>query len=230
MSRVRGSTRHVARAEPGGSPAGGSRPPILAPLAPSAATGDPLAGVERVLIDGSNLAFALARAGPGSRIRSAEPAPMGAIVGRIRAAFPPATSVEIVFDGSARGSPNGRLATGMRVSYSGRGSADQLIDEGVAAQLAVDGPAGTWGILVVTDDRGLRDFVRAKGARVAGTAWLAGRLGRVGTAEDQAADRTPGTRSRPRSATPPAPLPRAGTTIGHRRPPRTPDELRRDER
>ncbi len=165
-----------------------------------------MAGVERVFIDGSNLLYALARGGRGS---ASEPAPAGAIIGRLRAAFPPSVTVELVFDGRPSGGVTGRLATGLRVSYSGRESADRLIDEGVAAQLAVDGPAGTWGILVVTDDRGLREAVGAKGARTAGTAWLAGRIGHSTTEPPRA-----------RRGAPAAPLPRAGTTIGHRRPPR----------
>ena len=162
------------------------RPPI--PTG-SAVNADPLAGVERVFIDGSNLLYALAR-GSGSRRQGGVPrgpddgpgglAPAGAIIGRLRASFPPSVSVELVFDGPAHGGIKGRLATGLRVSYSGRASADSIIFEGVAAQLAADGPAGTWGILVVTDDRGLRDLVTARGARVAGTAWLAGRIGRIG--------------------------------------------------
>jgi len=142
-----------------------------------ALTGDPLAGVERVFIDGSNLVHALARG--RALARGSAPEPPSAIVARLRAAFPAAVIVDLVFDGPAAGGIAGRLATGLRVAYSGRRSADQVIDDGIAAQLAADGPAGTWGILVVTDDRGLRDAVRSKGARTAGTAWLAGRIGRL---------------------------------------------------
>ncbi|MBA3877038.1 MAG: hypothetical protein C0498_08905 [Anaerolinea sp.] len=185
---------------------------------PGGPSGDPLAGVERVYIDGSNLLHALARwsARPGS-----EPAPAGAIIGRLRAAFPPSVAVDLIFDGPPSGGIKGRLATGLRVSYSGRISADRVIDEGVAAQFVADGPAGTWGILVVTDDRGLRDAVGSKGARTAGTAWLAGRIGR-------AVLDLPGPRVGPgsgggggvRRAGTGVSLPKAGTTFGHRRPPR----------
>lgn len=209
-----------------------------------ALTGDPLAGVERVFIDGSNLVHALARG--RALARGSAPEPPSAIVARLRAAFPPAVIVDLVFDGPAAGGIAGRLATGLRVAYSGRRSADQVIDDGIAAQLAADGPAGTWGILVVTDDRGLRDAVRSKGARTAGTAWLAGRIGRlagpVGPREVEAPGhgpcgpgrgpgkpgRGPGRGRGPRAARPGAglPLPKAGTTFGHRRPPRraAPDE------
>ncbi len=198
--------------------------PIPAP------SSDPLAGVERVFIDGSNLLFALGRGANAERAGAAGvalPAPASAIIGRLRAAFPPSVIVDLVFDGRATGGVHGRLATGLRVSYSGFGSADRLIDEGVAAQLQADGPAGTWGILVVTDDRGLRELVRSKGARTAGTAWLAGRIGRV--AEDTSRrGGMAGLRHRSGPGTPSAPAPRAGTTLGHRRPLRRPDAPDRD--
>jgi hypothetical protein len=190
----------------GWAPTGGSLP--------SATSGDPLAGVERVFIDGNNLLYALARGGRGP----AAPAPAGAVIGRLRAAFPPSVVVDLVFDGRPTGGVTGRLATGLRVSYSGRETADRVIDEGVAAQLAADGPAGTWGILVVSDDRGLRESVGAKGARTAGTAWLAGRIGRA--LEDRPG--TPSAVRRARLKAPAPALPKAGTTIGHRRPPRPP--------
>lgn len=209
-----------------------------------------MAGVERVFIDGSNLLFALGR-GPARENRpatgGAPPIPAGAVIGRLRAAFPPSVIVDLVFDGRALGGVKGRLATGLRVSYSGHETADRLIDEGVLAQLNADGPAGTWGILVVTDDRGLRNLVVSKGARVAGTAWLARRIGqsfadapsRVGPSGGR---RGSGAGGRPgaglagrsgqgratRRSGPSIPGPKAGTTLGHRRPPRVPDAPDRD--
>lgn len=213
-------SRHSARMRPG-------RPLGPGP-GPAGTTGDPFAGVERAYIDGSNLLHALAR---GSR--ASEPAPAGAVIGRLRAAFPPSVIVDLVFDGPPTGGITGRLATGLRVSYSGRISADRVIDDGVAAQLAADGPAGTWGILVVTDDRGLQGAVRSKGARTASTAWIAARIGRLGTDRPYAgggpetgapsgghAGGHAGKTNRGRRGAPAAPLPKAGTTIGHRRPPR----------
>ncbi len=207
----------------------------------AATSTDPMAGVERVFIDGSNLLFALGR-GPqrerGTASGGAPPMPAGAVIGRLRAAFPPAVSVELVFDGRATDGVAGRLATGLRVSYSGRETADRLIDEGVLAQLNADGPAGTWGILVVTDDRGLRNLVVSKGARVAGTAWLARRIGHAsedrpirpgGGSRGSAGGSRPGSRGaassdRPRGRGGPSiPGPKAGTTLGHRRPPRPPE-------
>jgi hypothetical protein len=218
-----------AAGRPGGRAARGT--PALRPGYAASPTGDPFAGVERVYIDGNNLLHALARGGP--------PGPAGAVVGRIRAAFPPSVVVDLVFDGPPAGGIKGRLATGLRVAYSGRISADQVIDDGVGAQLAADGPAGTWGILVITDDRGLREAVGAKGARTAGATWLAGRLGRLsvdppgpssrggGAAAGGGRGVGPGGSSGQRShrrAAPGAvaPLPKAGTTFGHRRPPRGP--------
>ncbi|MBI3747092.1 MAG: NYN domain-containing protein [Chloroflexi bacterium] len=236
-----------------GSRAPSSRPRPSTPAGPppgTAASSDPLAGIERVFIDGSNLLYALARGsgtrrqggvprgpeggpggGPGGLARAGAVAPAGAVIGRLRAAFPPSVLVDLVFDGPAAGGIKGRLATGLRVSYSGRATADSVIFEGVAAQLAADGPAGTWGILVVTDDRGLRDVVAAKGARTAGTAWLAGRIGRIG--EEPSGGGPGGNRGSTgstgaRRGTPLPPRPRAGTTIGHRRPLLSPDAADRD--
>ncbi len=169
--------------------------------------GDPLAGVERVLVDGSNLAFALSRGASGRAASSATPRPDVAVIATVRAAFPPGVRVEVVFDGAGearlgRAGTFARAASNLYVEHAGRRSADRLIEEAVAAQLAADGPAGTWGVLVVSDDRELRGLVQAKGARVAGTAWLAGRVARVGDGRGLGGSRA------------------SGTTIGHRRPPR----------
>ena len=160
-----------------------------------------MAGVERVIVDGSNLAFALARdAGRGGG-----PRPQVAVIAAVRAAFPAGVRVEVIFDGAAdsvgigRSGTMARAASNLYVEHAGRLSADRVIEGTVAAQLSLDGPAGTWAILVVTDDRELRGLVQARGARVAGTAWLAGRVARIGTAGG-----------------------RSGTAIGHPRPPRGP--------
>jgi YacP-like NYN domain len=169
---------------------------------------DPLAGVELVLIDGNNLLHALgpSSAGPSS---GGPPMPQSAIIGRIRGAIPAGVRIELVFDGSPRG-VTGRLATGMTVEYSRRATADQLIHDRLARQLAEGGPASTWPILVVTDDRELRDGARDRGARSAGTAWLLRRL--AGT--DRPVHGRPG-------ATPVS-RPTPGTTLGHGRSPQAP--------
>ena len=213
-------------ARPAQSRAPGSRAP--GSRAPSA---DPLAGVERVLVDGSNLAHALAGRG------SATAMPAAGVLASVRAAIPMTVRVDLVFDGTgdvgiARAGTFARAAQNLFVEHSGRRSADRVIEDAVDAQLRADGPAGTWGILVVTDDRELRGLVQGKGARVAGTAWLAGRLGRVSRAGGESrpgeAARPGGTRTGPRqrgsSDTPPrSPIGGpSGTSIGHRRPPRPP--------
>jgi len=185
-----------------GGESAGSR--LVSPRAGQRSRGDPLAGVERVLVDGSNLAHALVRgrrpgpAGPGPTAQSASPLPTSAVVASLRAAFPPAVRVEVMFDGP--GTPQ-RVASNLFVEPAGRRSADQVIVEAVEAQLRLDGPAGTWGILVVTDDRELRGLVQARGARIAGASWLAGRLAASAAGIGPA-------------------RPRAGASIGNRRPPR----------
>ena len=185
-------------------------------------------------MDGSNLAYALARGtaerdrepagrdrGPAGRDRSAsQPRPNVAVIAAVRAAFPPAVRVEVVFDGAGEvgiGRPGrfSRAASNLYVEHAGRQSADRVIEAAVDAQLAADGPVGTWGVLVVSDDRELRGLVQARGARVAGTAWLAGRLERVG-----------GGSGRVGGGGPTAGGGRSGTAIGHGRPPRRPQPPR----
>jgi len=168
---------------------------------------DPLAGVELVLIDGNNLLHALrgrGREGGGAPSGALQPA--SAIIGRIRSAIPPSVRVELILDGSPSGI-TGRLATGMSVEYSRRSTADELILNRLTRQLDEGGPASTWPILAVTDDRALRDGVRSRGGRSAGTAWLLRRLN--GTERP----------IRGRPGTPPPARPRAGTGLGNGRPP-----------
>lgn len=187
-----------------------------------ARTADPLAGVERVIVDGSNLAHALAA-------RGRAPQPAAGVIAGLRAAFPAGVRVEVVFDGP--GTP-ARAASNLFVSHAGRVPADRVIEEAVEAQLRADGPAGTWGILVVTDDRELRGIVQAKGARAAGTAWLASRLDRArgiaGPGPTPTASGGPkpgraGGDGRSGHGGGGGPRPRSGTTIGHNRRPYQPD-------
>jgi hypothetical protein len=176
---------------------------------------DPLAGVELVLIDGNNLLHALrrspdrARSDRASAAEAPPPVPASAMIGRIRGAIPAGVRVELIFDGSPSGI-TGRLATGMSVEYSRRARADDLILDRLTRQLAEHGPASTWSTLAVTDDRELRDGVRNRGGRSAGTAWLLRRL--TGTERP--------VRGRPGMT--PAPRPKSGTGLGHARPPRPP--------
>lgn len=157
---------------------------------------DALAGVERVIVDGSNVLGVLAREearSQGALGAAGGGAPPSAIVGRIRGAVPREVRIELVFDGPAAGSPTGRVAEGMIVRYSGRRSADTLIVE-LAATAAMGGRPPGANVLVVTDDRGLAEQTRRHGVRLAGTGWLLGRLRRPG--------RSGG----------------AGSTVGHRAP------------
>jgi hypothetical protein len=132
---------------------------------------DPLAGVTRLFVDGTNLLHALSR-GP-------ERQPPSAIIGRLRGAVPLTVQIELVFDGpTERGIRGERIAQGLRVRFSGRFSADTilvtLVDDAVGGA-----PAGASdAILVVTDDRELRGAVARRGARTAGTTWLIRRLER----------------------------------------------------
>jgi hypothetical protein len=147
------------------------------------AAANPLDGVDRLLVDGTNLLHALARDG-----RAAAPGGAGAtglhpaaLIGRMRAAIPPAIAIELVFDGAPEpGMRGARIASGVLVRYGGRRTADDLIvalvDE---ARTATADARGADNILVVTDDHALRSAVRARGAGTAGGAWLVGRLGRT---------------------------------------------------
>ena len=148
----------------------------------------------RILIDGRNVQFALARDSGGS----GAPLPTVALVARLRAAFSPPTEVELILDGHSGGGPSGRLARGFTVTYSRHASADAVIGDRVGEALLALGPAGAWSVVVVTNDREVRDHARRNGARVEGTAWLADRL-----------------------ASPGSPPGRAGTAIGQGRPPRS---------
>ena len=156
---------------------------------------DPLAATDRLIVDGSNLLPALA--GGGDRV------PPAALIGRLRAAIPATAGLELIFDGAAEPGLRGeRIAAGLIVRHAGRRSADDLIISLVDQARAVAGTGGVAGVLVVTDDRGLRNAVQAIGARTAGTQWLLGRLDR-------------GRLSAP--------------SVGNRRPPATPRPVSEDE-
>jgi predicted RNA-binding protein with PIN domain len=137
--------------------------------APSA---DPLAGTDRLLIDGTNLLHALRRDGVA--------APPATLIGRLRGVVPAGVGIELVLDGQAEpGMHNARVASGLIVRYGGRRTGDdvllRLVDE---ARSAGEDRAAVDNILVVTDDRQLRVALRGRGVRTAGTNWLIGRLER----------------------------------------------------
>src|SRR5258705_11948921 len=77
---------------------------------------DPLAATQRLLVDGTNLLYALSKASTA--------APPAALIGRLRGAIPAKTTIELVFDGPPeRGLRNERIAAGVVVRYSGGGAA-----------------------------------------------------------------------------------------------------------
>lgn len=133
-------------------------------------TRDPLAGVELLIVDGTNLLHALRR--------GAGPAPPAAVIGRLRAAIPASVRIELVFDGTPPPGSGGRIAHGVGVRYAGRISADDHI------RILVDAsprpaPGSDPAILVVSDDGELRRSVRDLGAATARAGWLAARLDRA---------------------------------------------------
>ena len=130
---------------------------------------NPLANTRRLLIDGTNLLHSIQR--------SAGAAPAATLIGRLRAVVPAPVAIELVFDGPPeRGLRGERIAAGTSVRYSGPRTADAVIVSLVDEVRLVDGPDGTAGLLVVTDDRDLKYDARMRGARTAGSAWLLGRL------------------------------------------------------
>jgi hypothetical protein len=159
----------------------------------------PLEGVDRVIVDGTNLLFAIRR-GP-------TPVPPAALVGRLRGAIPADAGIEVVFDGPPDPGLRGeRIASGLLVRHSGRRTADELIVQLVREAAAAVGAHGAENILVITDDTELRSAVAALGARTARSPWLVTRLARERLESPSAGNRRP-----PR---PPAPTP----TIDDERP------------
>ncbi|HEY2888777.1 MAG TPA: hypothetical protein VGJ17_09190 [Candidatus Limnocylindrales bacterium] len=139
---------------------------------------DPLVGVERLLIDGTNLLYRMSRTGAAAQ-------PPAALIGRLRAVIPAATRIELVLDGAPEhGLAGVRLAHGLTVRHSGRYSADSLLDRLVADAIGSGGTAEAAArlgdlLLVVTDDRELGTRIRRRGAHVASADWLIGRLERT---------------------------------------------------
>jgi hypothetical protein len=135
---------------------------------------DPLAGIDRLVVDGTNLLFALRR-GSGTG-HGGTPLPAAALVGRLRGAIQADVAIELVLDGPPdRGLRGVRIASGLTVRYSAPVSADAAIGT-LAGRL--DG-AARGALLVVTDDRELRQSLAMRGVRTAGAKWLIGRLERA---------------------------------------------------
>lgn len=145
---------------------------------------DPLEHTSRLIVDGTNLLHALSR-GPGRQ-------PPAALIGRMRAIIPAPVAIELVFDGPAeRGLRGERIASGVMVRYSGARNADSVILSLVDDVRSTGGPEASAAILVVTDDRDLRNQLRFRGARSAGAQWLIGRLERGKLAAPAAGNRRP---------------------------------------
>jgi hypothetical protein len=135
---------------------------------------DPLAGTTKLFVDGTNLLHALT-SGPGDR------QPPAAVIGRLRGAIPAETAITLVFDGPPEMGVRGeRIAGGLTVRYAGRRTADEVLLQLVndAATWSDEPGSGASSVLVVTDDRDLRDSIQRRGGRSAGTKWLIGRLER----------------------------------------------------
>jgi len=110
---------------------------------------NPLAATRRLLVDGTNLLYALSKTATAS--------PPAALIGRLRGVIPAATTIELVFDGPPeRGLRNERIASGVVVRYSGGRTADNVILTMIEDVRLIDGPDGTATLLIVTDDRDLR--------------------------------------------------------------------------
>lgn len=158
---------------------------------------NPLAATQRLLVDGTNLLYALSK--------TSTAAPPAALIGRLRGAIPAATTIELVFDGPPeRGLRNERIAAGVIVRYSGGRTADEVILTMIEDVRLLDGADGTATLLVVTDDRDLRHGSRLRGARTAGSAWLLGRLGAGRLASPSVGNPRPARHPRP-SRSGPAP-------------------------
>lgn len=186
---------------------------------------DPLAGTDRLLIDGSNLLHALRRDGVG--------APPAALIGRLRGVVPAGVGIELVLDGQPDPGMHGaRVASGLVVRHGGRRTGDQvlirLVDEARAAgesREAVDN------ILVVTDDRMLRVALRDRGVRTAGTSWLIGRLDRgrlAAPSTGNARGPAPVKRADARDEERPGWRPGRGATTKHGNPKRRPKGMAQD--
>ncbi|MHB8891907.1 MAG: hypothetical protein ACYC65_07655 [Candidatus Limnocylindrales bacterium] len=134
------------------------------PPAPSS----PFDGIDRLVVDGTNMLY---------RMGSGTAAPPAAIIGRLRAAIPPGITIDLLFDGIGHG-VKGRVAQHMFVRYSGRHTADEaILDLTAAAGEAAGGsPEAYERMLVVTNDRDLRERLESRGVRTRPTQWLLNRL------------------------------------------------------
>ena len=87
------------------------------------------------------------------------------------------STIDLLFDGIGHG-VKGRVAQQMFVRYSGRHTADEaILDLTAAASEAAGGaPEADERMLVVTNDRDLRERLETRGVRTRPTEWLLNRL------------------------------------------------------
>ncbi|HWP64001.1 MAG TPA: hypothetical protein VNO86_11080, partial [Candidatus Binatia bacterium] len=126
---------------------------------------DPLLGIGRLVVDGTNVTHALG-AGQG-------PAPATLLIGKLRSVIPPPVAIDLVFDEPPAPGLGRRIGPGLEVHHAVDRPADDLIVDLVAAadRASRPGSGSTPGVLVVTDDLDLRRRVRLRGAATAPTAW-----------------------------------------------------------
>lgn len=199
-----------------------STPPAAPPAAPPGRA-DPLTGIERLVVDGTNVIHALG-AGRG-------PAPPASLIGRLRAVVPTSVAIDLVFDEPPAPGLGRRIGPGLRVHHAADRSADDLI-VGLVVEAAARSRPGYRGrpirlgkeatssqlgqgpvrVLVVTDDAELRRRVRHHGATTAPVRWLVARLSRPRLVAPAAGRRRP-------------PAPAASST-----PPAAPDVAESDDR
>jgi rRNA-processing protein FCF1 len=125
---------------------------------------DPLAGVQLVLVDGNNLLHRES-GGPGA-------GPVRSLLARLQSAIPEPIHTTVVLDGHP--APGSRavqkVSPRLDLRHAGSRSADDLI-----VQLAVaHSPVARAGVVVVSDDRALRDRVRTAGCQSQRLDWLQG--------------------------------------------------------
>jgi len=145
-----------------------------------------LEGVERMVVDGTNVLHALSR--------SPVPVPAAALIGRLRAVVPAGVALTVMLDGSPEhGMVSRRVAGGVEVRYAGRVTAD----EAIAAMIEREGFGSADGLLVVSDDIGLSVLVRRAGGRTVRNGWLIDRLGRQRLSAPVSGKIVPGSIGRP---------------------------------
>lgn len=158
------------------------------------APGSPFDGIDRLVVDGTNMLY---------RLGSGTAAPPAALVGRLRAAIPPTITIDLLFDGIGHG-VKGRVAQHMFVRYSGRHTADEAILDLTAAvgEAAGGTPEAYARMLVVTNDRDLRERLESRGVRTRPTQWLLNRMDMPRLASPAPGNRRPTLGSGHTAATP----------------------------